>query len=60
MIRDFLSQTDLVAFPLFTVLLFVGTFVGMLVWIFRPGAKAAYRERSMLALDDENRSTRHG
>lgn len=36
------------------IVLFVGVFVGSIVWMFRPGSKRAYAERSRMPLDDVN------
>ena len=47
-----LSQTDFLVFPLIAVVLFFGFFVAMLFWVYRPGSKVAYAERSRLALED--------
>lgn len=47
-----LSQTDYLVFPLIAVVLFFSFFVAMLFWVFRPGARAIYAERSRLALHD--------
>lgn len=47
-----LSQTDWLVFPLIAVVLFFAFFVAMLVWVYRPGSKAVYADRSRLALED--------
>jgi cbb3-type cytochrome oxidase subunit 3 len=46
-----LSQTDLLAFPLFAVVLFCSIFVSMLFWVFRPGSRSIYDARSRMILD---------
>ncbi len=51
MISEQLSQTDLLVFPLFAVVLFSSIFVGMLMWVFRPGARAGYEARGRMILD---------
>ncbi|MCA9652108.1 MAG: cbb3-type cytochrome c oxidase subunit 3 [Myxococcales bacterium] len=52
--NEILSRTDLLFLPELSLVLFLLIFVGALVWIFRPGAKAAYERRSRLPLlDDE-------
>lgn len=56
MISGTLSQTDLLIFPLFAVVLFTGIFVGMLFWVFRPGGRALYEARGRMVLDDGNDS----
>ncbi len=47
-----LSQTDYLVFPLIAVVLFFAFFVAMLVWVYRPGSKATYADRSRRALED--------
>lgn len=47
-----LQQTDLLVFPLIAFVLFFAFFLAMLVWVYRPGGKAVYAERSRLALHD--------
>lgn len=47
-----LQQTDLLVFPLIAVVMFFAIFVAACVWVWRPGARAAYDARSRLALDD--------
>ncbi len=47
-----LSQTDYLVFPLIAVVLFFVFFVAMLFWVYRPGSKAVYADRSQLALED--------
>jgi cbb3-type cytochrome oxidase subunit 3 len=48
-----LSQTDLLIYPLVTVVLFTGIYLASLVWIFRPGSKEAYASRSQMVFSDE-------
>jgi cbb3-type cytochrome oxidase subunit 3 len=36
---------------LFAVVLFSSIFVGMLFWVFRPGSRRIYDERSRMVLD---------
>lgn len=50
---DILSQTDWLVFPLISVVMFVAIFVGVLLWVLRPGAREIYDARSRLALDEE-------
>ncbi len=51
--NEILSRTDLLFLPELSLLIFVAIFVGALVWIFRPGAAAAYHSRSQLPLRDD-------
>jgi cbb3-type cytochrome oxidase subunit 3 len=53
-----LSQTDLLVFPLISVVLFTLIFCLTLVWIFRRGASAVYAERSALVFDDDDAEVR--
>lgn len=47
-----LSQTDYLVFPLIAFVLFFAIFIAVLFWVYRPGSKAVYADRSRLALDD--------
>lgn len=49
---DILSQTDWLVLPLITVVMFTVIFSAVLVWIMRPGARAAYAARSRMIFDD--------
>lgn len=46
-----LSQTDYLVFPLIASVLFVSIFTLMLMWVFRPGARAVHRQRAHLVFD---------
>ncbi|MCA9705399.1 MAG: cbb3-type cytochrome c oxidase subunit 3 [Myxococcales bacterium] len=50
---EILSRTDLLFLPELSLVIFGLIFVGALVWIFRPGAAAAYERRSRLPLVDD-------
>ncbi len=52
MISRWLSEGDHAAWPLIALMLFVLVFVGMLVWIFRPGSKQFYAREAQLPLED--------
>ncbi len=54
---DVLSQSDLGAFAEFSIVLFVFVFLVTLFWIFRPGSRRFYTERSGMPLDEEPCST---
>jgi cbb3-type cytochrome oxidase subunit 3 len=54
---EILSRTDLLLLPELSLVLFVLVFVGALLWIFRPGAAAAYEGRSQLPLRDDEITT---
>lgn len=54
MMSGILSRTDLLLLPLVSLAIFLGVFVGMVVWIFRPGAGKSYEARARMALDTEN------
>ena len=49
---EILSTTEWTVFPLISVILFVGIFVGAVFWIFRPGAKKVYDRRSQMVFED--------
>ena len=50
---DLISRTELLVLPEITLILFCLLFLGAVFWIFRPGAREAYAERSLMPLDDE-------
>ncbi len=52
MMSETLSRTDLLLFPLVTVVLFVAMFAGAVLWICRRGAREIYADRSRLVFDD--------
>lgn len=54
---EILSRTDLLFLPELSLVLFALVFVGALVWIFRPGANAAYERRAQLPLRDDEITT---
>lgn len=47
-----LSRTELLFLPELSLILFMLVFVAAVVWIFRPGAKEIYRQRSGMPLDE--------
>lgn len=51
-----LSQTDLLTLPLVALGIFMAIFVGVLVWIARPGAAETYARYGLMALEDEEES----
>ncbi|MBU0554129.1 cbb3-type cytochrome c oxidase subunit 3 [Myxococcota bacterium] len=51
-----LSQTDLVSLPLIALVIFMGIFLGVLLWIARPGAADTYARYGQMALEDEEES----
>lgn len=55
--NEILSRTDLLVLPELSLLLFMLIFAGALVWIFRPGARAAYERRARLPLVDDEINT---
>ena len=54
---DVLSQSDLGFLAEFSVVLFVLVFLASIYWIFRPGAKKFYDERSAMPFSDEKPSS---
>ena len=55
-----LSRTDLLFLPEIALFIFFVVFVGALLWMFRPGAKRFYEERSTMALDPDEMEADHG
>ena len=53
MIRDWWADQGLYVAPALTLLLFLGIFLGMLFWIFRPGAREYYRRGANLPLEED-------
>lgn len=49
---EILSQTDWLVFPLISVVMFVAIFVGVLLWVVRPGAREFYAARGRMVLDE--------
>jgi cbb3-type cytochrome oxidase subunit 3 len=47
-----LAQTDLLLFPLISVVLFVLIFSAAVLWVFRSGSKERYERDSALVFDD--------
>lgn len=50
---DLISRTELLFLPEITLVLFGLVFLGALVWIFRPGARRTYAQRSLMPLEDD-------
>ena len=53
MLSDWWSDQGLLLGPMLALVVFLGVFVGMLVWIFRPGSKQFYQHNAELPLQDE-------
>lgn len=51
---DFLSLSEFAYLGEISTLIFVGVFLGALVWMLRPGAKQTYAARALMPLDDVN------
>ena len=60
MISQWLGEGDYSTWPLLALVLFIGVFVGMLVWIFRPGSKQFYEREAQLPLQDSASSGKGG
>jgi cbb3-type cytochrome oxidase subunit 3 len=54
---EILSRTDLLLLPELSLALFLAVFVGAVVWMFRPGARADYERRAQLPLRDDEITT---
>lgn len=53
MLRLVLENAGLAFWPAISLLIFFGTTVGMLAWIYRPGSADFYRRLGKLALEDQ-------
>ena len=53
MIREWVADQGLLAAPAFALILFLAVFIGVLVWIYRPGSSQVYAREARLPLDDE-------
>ncbi|PRP96600.1 Cbb3-type cytochrome oxidase component FixQ [Enhygromyxa salina] len=51
---DVLSLSDFAFLAQISTVLFVAVFLGAIYWMFRPGSKQAYAQRSRMPLDDVN------
>ncbi|GEM_PF-1262500 len=51
---EILSLSEYAYLAEISLVLFVGVFVGAVVWMFRPGAKVAYEAMAKMPLDDVN------
>jgi cbb3-type cytochrome oxidase subunit 3 len=54
-----LAQTDLLLFPLISVVLFVLIFSAAVLWVFRSGSKERYERDSDLVFDDGSEQSTH-
>lgn len=50
---DVLSLTSSTLLPELTLVIFLATFVGALLWMARPGAREFYRNLALFPLDDD-------
>ncbi len=55
---EILSQTDYLTYPLIAVVMFVAIFAAAVLWVFRPGSRETYAERSLMVFDDEKGASR--
>ena len=53
MIREWLTDQGLLFGPAFALALFLGVFVGVLAWIYRPGSRIIYEHEARLPFDKE-------
>ena len=54
MIGPWLSDQGYLLGPAFALVLFLAFFVGMLLWIYRPGSARLYDQQAKLPLDDQS------
>jgi cbb3-type cytochrome oxidase subunit 3 len=52
MINEWLSDQEVLLGPAIALVLFLAIFIGMMVWIFRPGSRRAYEHDAQLPFDD--------
>jgi cytochrome c oxidase cbb3-type subunit IV len=53
MIREWLTAQGFQLGPAVALLLFLAVFVGMLVWIYRPGSRRIYDRQANLPFDED-------
>ncbi|TPV92894.1 MAG: cbb3-type cytochrome c oxidase subunit 3 [Myxococcales bacterium FL481] len=49
---EWLGSSDLAFLGEISIVIFVAVFVGSIVWMFRPGSRERYQQRSQMPLDD--------
>lgn len=52
MMREWMTDQAQVLWAALALVLFLALFLGMLVWVFRPGGKRQYQDRARMPLDD--------
>ena len=52
MIRSWLTDQALLLGPAFALALFLAIFIGVLIWIFRPGSRQVYQHEALLPFED--------
>lgn len=52
MINEWLTDQEIIIGPAVALVLFLGIFIGMLTWIFRPGSRQTYERDAQLPFDD--------
>lgn len=52
MMRAWLADQGLLLAPAFALALFLTIFVGVLVWIFRPGSRQVYDREALLPFEE--------
>jgi cbb3-type cytochrome oxidase subunit 3 len=55
MLRLVLEGANLSLWPIISLVIFFGTSLGVLLWIYRPGSSEFYRQLGGLALEDQAR-----
>lgn len=56
MMKEWMGDTGQIVWAGFALVLFLGLFVGMLLWVFRPGSRGQYQERAQMPLDDQTKN----
>lgn len=53
MIRLVMERAGLTLWPMLSLLIFMTSSLAMVIWLYRPGSKAFYRDLAQLALDED-------
>lgn len=54
MLKNVISQGDFAIWPILSTLVFFGTFLAILVWVYRPKGRKHYDHMAQLAMDDHS------
>ena len=51
---DILRLSEFAFLAEISIVIFIGVFLGSILWVLRPGAKQVYAARAQMPLDDQN------